>query len=78
VINSVTTYLYLQQINSERIRYTTPQRSHLENVRALAALPGIDSFSGINKYGTLWHTAVPIAQANQYGQLLLPSKSVTA
>ena len=44
----------------------------------LTALPGIDSFLGINKYGTLRHTAVPIAQANQYGQLLLPSKSVTA
>jgi len=61
-----------------RIGYTTPQRSHLENVCALTALPGIDSFLGINKYGTLWHTAVPIALGNQYGELMLPSKSVTA
>jgi hypothetical protein len=61
-----------------RIGYTTPQRSHLENLCALTALPGADSFLGINKYGTLWHTAIPIAQANQYRQLMLPSKSVSA
>lgn len=78
VINSVTTYFYQQQINLERIGYTTPQRSHLENVCTATALPGIDSFLGVNKHGTLWHTEVPLAQANHYLQLMLPSKSVTA
>jgi hypothetical protein len=38
----------------------------------------IDSILGINKNGTLQHTAVPIAQANQYRQLMLPSRSVIA
>jgi hypothetical protein len=38
----------------------------------------IDSILGMNKNGTLRHSAVPIAQANQYRQLMLPSRSVIA